>query len=160
LELYDNGQGGIFVGTYGAIYYRDNTMDEWVKFGCLPNTEVSDIEIQYFTNRIFAGTHGRGIFEADLEFAIANNEDFSAGGTQLVMYPNPATNNVSIKAKVGALEGSTLKVTDLLGKELQLPYHMVDGEIKVDCSSLSAGNYVLQVINAEGTQSDFKLTIR
>ena len=160
LELYDNGQGGIFVGTYGAIYYRDNTMDEWVKFGCLPNTEVSDIEIQYFTNRIFAGTHGRGIFEADLEFAIANNEDFSAGATQLVMYPNPATNNVSIKAKVGALEGSTLKVTDLLGKELQLPYQMVDGEIKVDCSSLSAGNYVLQVINAEGTQSDFKLTIR
>ena len=48
-------ESGLFVGTIGAVYYLPEGGTEWFKFGCLPVTEVSDIEIQYSSNKIFAG---------------------------------------------------------------------------------------------------------
>lgn len=162
LELYEDSDGGIFVGTYGAVYYRDKSMTEWVKFGCLPNTAVNDIEIQYFTNRIFAGTHGRGVFEADIEFAFASddeNEEINLP-QQLTLYPNPASDHVSIKAKVGSLEESSLNIIDILGKQIDAPYELADGELHIDCSRIQAGNYIVQLVDKKGNQSNFQLTIR
>ncbi|MHA7058303.1 VPS10 domain-containing protein [Aquimarina sp. M1] len=67
LETYDTQAGSIFVGTYNGVFFLENGTQEWKKYGCLPNTSVNDIEIQYLNeDKIFIGTHGRGIFEASL----------------------------------------------------------------------------------------------
>ncbi|MEW7277860.1 T9SS type A sorting domain-containing protein [Aquimarina sp. 2201CG1-2-11] len=67
LETYDTNPGAIFVGTYGGVYYLEENGTQWLKYGCIPNTAVNDIEIQYLNgDKIFIGTHGRGIFEAPL----------------------------------------------------------------------------------------------
>ncbi|MFD2565265.1 VPS10 domain-containing protein [Aquimarina rubra] len=67
LETYNTLAGSIFIGTYNGVFFLENGTQEWKKYGCLPNTSVNDIEIQYLNEgKIFIGTHGRGIFEASL----------------------------------------------------------------------------------------------
>jgi hypothetical protein len=161
LELYENEAGGVFIGTYGAVYYRDDSMTQWRKMGCLPNTAVNDIEIQYFTNRIFAGTHGRGVFEADITFDVAGTiENTNNAASQLILYPNPAGNQVSIKAKVGSLVHATLRLTDMIGRNFEAKYQLIDGELKVDCSSLNPGNYLIHINDSNGRISKMRFTIQ
>jgi photosystem II stability/assembly factor-like uncharacterized protein len=161
LELYENQSGGIFIGTYGAVYYRDDSMSQWRKMGCLPNTAVNDIEIQYFTDRIFVGTHGRGVFEADISFDVASTiESTTNTASQLILYPNPALNQVSIKAKKGSLDHASLRLTDMLGREYNANYQFVNGEIKINCASLSSGNYLIHVNDSNGRISKLRFTVQ
>lgn len=66
IELYHDSPGGIFAGTHLGVFYRDNSLPGWVELGTLPHTDVRDIEIQYATQKVRIGTHGRGIFEAGI----------------------------------------------------------------------------------------------
>ncbi len=62
-----NSQDGIYVGTDIGIYYRNASMSQWENFNQgLPNVIVYDLEINYSTDKIRAGTHGRGVWESDL----------------------------------------------------------------------------------------------
>jgi hypothetical protein len=46
-----------------GIYYIDAYQEEWSAYGeGLPNVIVQDIEINYRTEQIFIGTHGRGVW--------------------------------------------------------------------------------------------------
>lgn len=66
--IYQNGsQDGVYVGMDVGIYYRDNTLADWVLFNAgLPNVEVTELEIDYDENKIFAATYGRGLWSSDL----------------------------------------------------------------------------------------------
>ncbi len=66
IEMYKERPGGIFVGTNTGVFYRDNSLANWVEIGTLPHTMVEDIEINYSGNLLRVGTYGRGIFEASL----------------------------------------------------------------------------------------------
>ncbi|MGJ8685664.1 MAG: GEVED domain-containing protein [Nonlabens sp.] len=67
IKRYDAIPGAIFVGTDAGVFYRDNTLNDWVIYGDnLPFTAVTDIEFQLASEIIRIGTHGRGIFEANL----------------------------------------------------------------------------------------------
>ena len=58
---------GLYLATDIGVYYRNGSMENWEKYGTgLPNVSVYDLEIHYSTGKIRAGTHGRGIWEADI----------------------------------------------------------------------------------------------
>ena len=58
---------GIYVGTAIGVYYKDNSMPNWVLWGeGLPGTLVTDLKIDNQRSKIIAGTYGRGLWEADL----------------------------------------------------------------------------------------------
>jgi hypothetical protein len=65
---YANGSNGaLYLGMDVGVYYIDNTLSDWVQFNTgLPNAEVFDLEIQYATSTIKAGTYGRGLWESPL----------------------------------------------------------------------------------------------
>jgi hypothetical protein len=67
LELYTTRAGGIFIGSNMGVYYREDGLDDWYLYGKVPHTEVRDIEIQYSSNLIRIGTHGRGVLESPIE---------------------------------------------------------------------------------------------
>ena len=71
--VYQNGtDDGIYVGMDVGIYYKDNTLAEWVLFNAgLPNVEVSELEIDYDENKLFASTYGRGLWSSSLYEPIA-----------------------------------------------------------------------------------------
>jgi len=73
IEIYKNVSGGLFVGTDAGVYYRDNTLNDWEIYGSIPNTRVEDIEIQYESNLIRIGTHGRGVLEAPVIIGLCSD---------------------------------------------------------------------------------------
>jgi len=57
----------LLAATDAGVYYRDEQMNHWERFGTgLPLTIVADVKISYTRRKIIAGTFGRGLWEADL----------------------------------------------------------------------------------------------
>ena len=63
----NNSNDAIYVGTDVGVYYKDGSMTSWIPFMTgLPNVVVNDFEIFYPTNKLRAGTYGRGVWQSDL----------------------------------------------------------------------------------------------
>lgn len=58
----------LFAATDVGVYYRDNTMNNWIciNYSVLPNAIVTDIKIDECDNKLYAGTFGRGLWSLDL----------------------------------------------------------------------------------------------
>lgn len=57
----------LYVGMDIGVYYKDDSMTDWILFNQgLPNTIISELEIQYSTSKLRAATYGRGLWESDL----------------------------------------------------------------------------------------------
>lgn len=58
----------LYVGMDVGVYYIDNNLSEWESFmDELPNVIVSELEIQFASQLIRAGTYGRGLWETSIE---------------------------------------------------------------------------------------------
>lgn len=56
----------LFIATDFGVYYKDNTMNEWQKYGNIPNVRVVELTINPCNNKLLAATFGRGLWEVDL----------------------------------------------------------------------------------------------
>jgi len=108
---------GVYIGTDVGVFYRDNTMSDWVPFfNQLPNVIVNEMEINYTSNKIIAGTFGRGIWQTSLygncnsQFILTNANNSSTSSTQYYAATNYITstrtvytsyNNTSVTYKAG-----------------------------------------------------------
>ena len=65
--------GGIYVGTDGGVFYRNNTMTDWVNFSTnLPySSEPNRLKPFYKTGKIRNGAWGNGVWDSDLYEASA-----------------------------------------------------------------------------------------
>jgi hypothetical protein len=162
LETYTEDEGGVFVGTYGAVYYKNSEMTEWKKYGCLPNTSVNDIEIQYSYNKVFIGTHGRGMFEAPISFDFAGIENETVTNQpKISVFPNPSNAQVTIVSSELDLSNCTVKITDATGREIVLNDQAIQNDqagIKINIEKLIQGNYFISLINSQGESHVVKLT--
>ena len=60
-------QHDVYIGTDVGVFLLDEPTQTWMYYGAgLPNTMVSDLEIQYNTRKLRIGTFGRGVWENDL----------------------------------------------------------------------------------------------
>jgi hypothetical protein len=67
IEFHDNGFDGLYVGTDIGVFYRDDNLGDWIYYSNnLPVTIVTDLYINTTSNKISAGTYGRGLWQADL----------------------------------------------------------------------------------------------
>jgi len=76
LELHNN---IIWIGTDRGVFYLNDANNQWVD--CtrnLPNVEVKDLKIE--NNRVYAGTYGRGIWEASAP-GCYSGEEVTLSGT-------------------------------------------------------------------------------
>jgi len=63
----NNTSDGVYVGTDVGVYYRNSGLGSWTSFSTnLPNVIVSELEIQYSSQKLRAATYGRGMWESDL----------------------------------------------------------------------------------------------
>jgi hypothetical protein len=160
IELYHDIPGAIFAGTYGAVFYKDEMSDEWRKYGCIPNTSVNDIEIQYHTDKIFIGTHGRGVFEAPITIYAAGQDELTID-THFDVYPNPATDQITISGEGMNLDATNYQLMDVTGRLVPINTKKdQSGNVTIDCSHLRKGNYILQVTFENGEQESKKLVLQ
>ncbi len=66
--VYENeSSNGLYIGTDVGVFYRDDNLGDWVPFyHNLPNVEVTELEINYSSSKLYASTYGRGIWKTDL----------------------------------------------------------------------------------------------
>lgn len=59
--------GKVYIGTDVGVFYRDDNIGDWVPFfKNLPNVIVNEMEINTTSNKLVAGTFGRGIWQTKL----------------------------------------------------------------------------------------------
>lgn len=57
---------GIYIGTDMGVFYKDDDLSGWQPFwNGLPNVSVMELEPNYISNKLRAGTYGRGAWESD-----------------------------------------------------------------------------------------------
>ena len=108
---------GLYLGTDAGIYYRNASMSDWQTFNTnLPNTRVTDMQIEYASLSLRAATFGRGLWESLLAGAVYS--------TPIISGPlNPAVgqaNNYSFTAVSKAISYQWLQW-------MELPFNLVDG---------------------------------
>lgn len=67
VEYQTGSDEGIYVGTDIGVFYKNNQIPVFQPFSNgLPRVIVNELEINYTTQKIRAGTYGRGLWESDL----------------------------------------------------------------------------------------------
>jgi len=62
-----NTNDALYAGTDAGVFYRNAFMSQWISFNTgLPNVIVNELEIQYMSRKLRAGTYGRGLWESHL----------------------------------------------------------------------------------------------
>lgn len=85
-----------------------------------------------------------GRFSYSKIVAVRLNNNFS----NAVVYPNPATGNLSVKLTEALSQNSTLTITDVSGRKLQ-QQAVTEGtlQVSIDVSRLPAGRYFIRINN-------------
>ncbi len=141
--------GAIYVGTGLGIFYKDNTMTQFVEFqrGMPRGMPVVDLHIHTGVGKIYAGTYGRGVWAANLY-----DQPYDGGAVSLKrdrslllnVYPNPARDFVRIEWDDKNNEGQTLSIMDLHGRTI-FTQQDFKGRIAFDMSLHAAGIYTVQL---------------
>lgn len=94
IAYHDNGQDGLYIGTDIGVFYRDNTIGDWVYFSnFLPATIVNDLFIHTENSTIAAGTFGRGLWLSSLYSTCPASYNLVGGPVGGTIYYS-ASNNI------------------------------------------------------------------
>jgi hypothetical protein len=104
--------------------------------------------------KIYIGTHGRGIYEADQLVGISNNNTVSTenkiGKNNLVIYPNPAANQVNIEFNSANNSLVSVQLFNLNGQIVReiRPTNLQKGEntFNLNVEKLNRGTYIIRTI--------------
>ena len=157
----DNTKDGLYLGMDYGIYYTDNTLGySWTEFkNNLPNVKISELEINYVDNKLYAATYGRGIWRSPRfnTSTLALNEAELALN-EITLYPNPTSGD--FKLTWNKNESVGVRIFNTQGK---LMYYSKDvnlaNEFKVDVSQYTPGLYFVR-INSKNSVMTKKLLVK
>ncbi len=140
---------GLYVALDQGVYYKDNTMQQWVRYGtALPNAPVLDLRMDYSGGKVKAATQGRGVWEAELAVpvgqvsALATNRREVCAGAQLgvsfQVSKGTSTNNYAVQLSDG--NGSFAAAQTLLTTTSISPL------VTIPASQLAGKNYLIRVL--------------
>ncbi len=152
-ETYDD---AVYVGTGVGVFYRDSRTGRFISYQNPQMPKgiiVTDLKIHAATRRIYAGTHGHGLWRGNLY----DNPQFVYGANQgvdinafLSVYPNPSTGLVKVVWDNDKIPVESLKITDFMGRELYSDSQFKDKSV-VDMSVFPRGIYMIQLKTKEET---------
>ncbi len=148
-------QGGanddLYIGTDVGVYYKDNTMTEWVPFSNgLPNVIVTELEIHYDEGTISAATFGRGVWESPLN-TLSSLSTNNIENLDYTIFPNPAGNKITIGTNARVIN---VGVFTLTGEKI------IETDSKtINVSGLAKGCYIVTLQN-NGVVTRKKLIIK
>jgi len=134
----------IFAGSYGGkVFLSSNCGATWADVSTgIVSSNVRSLTIAATT--IFAGTWDNGVWKRQMsEFATAGIDEINING-HFTIYPNPATNNLTIES----LQQATIEITNIQGQTILLQ-PIQQGKTDIDISGLAKGIYVLR-LNSNG----------
>jgi hypothetical protein len=151
-------QHDMYIGTDVGVFVLDETAQQWIYYGAgLPNTMVSDLEIQYSSRKLRIGTFGRGVWENDLYSEVFSNvQAIDRGGSQTyAVVGNPVGDQLLINVHNQSNMHGLFVVYDAKGmrlKELRRTLHEGHYQITMEVADLATGAYVLRY-ESQGSES-------
>ena len=149
IALFPQGNGSdVYIGTDFGVYARKVGMDNWgYASKGLPPVIVSDIEINRSERKIYAATYGRSLWTADITGITAGVQSHKS--TAFSVSPNPTEGIVTIRGDRALLNGASVQVFDIMGREVTEPVEYIHNEytIRLDLSQLKRGTYLVRLSN-------------
>jgi hypothetical protein len=169
----------VLIGTENGIYATDDiTASNPVWFSAknnqLPNVQIFDIKQQklprwetYNSGIIYVATNGRGAWvnKNFLNETVIGVSEFEvkAKNTGLMLYPNPANNNVTLNFFATENESVMVNVMDLNGRIVKSePSNKLNAgyvDYTIDISNLNTGVYIVNVSGTVGIKRVAKLVV-
>lgn len=152
--IYEDGSNdAMFIGTDIGVYYRNANMSDWIFWSVgMPNTVVTDFDIQYSDGIIRASTYGRGILERDLCDDNIDTDNDGVTDCQDLCPEDPdklepgdcgcGIPDTPICAVVGIEEAPETAFS--------IYPNPTNGELTVDIAAANGQNYQLEVLNVQG----------
>jgi ligand-binding sensor domain-containing protein len=142
-------QHDFYIGTDVGVFILDEENQTWMYYGAgLPNTMVSDLEIQYSSRKLRIGTFGRGVWENDLY----STPDFSSVSEKAEMNAtlqvaiNPVNDVLLLNVHNTLNAHGDFVVYDLLGRPLHRvsrTLHAGHYQFGMQVANLPAGSYLV-----------------
>lgn len=138
----------LYLATNKAVYYTNDTLKEWQLYSNnIPNTTITDIEVNNIENHIVISTYGRGIWRSATKPEALVLEIAEKNKPNIVLYPNPVQSTTQLNTTIN--EPSVLKVFGMDGRVLMSQeFDKIDPQTSFDFSSLATGTYVLTLTSA------------
>ncbi len=150
--LYDSTTNYLLVGTDIGVFYSDADLIDWKPYGTgIPAVYVLDLKIRQSTHKLYAGTHGRGVYSVDLQ-TLVGTKDPATSLVNARVYPNPTHNVLLFKTETAQAFQGKIELFDAMGRRVlskKITAQSLD-EVVLDVAALSQGIYFLQALNAEG----------
>ena len=141
-----NAVDDLYLGTEVGVFHKDSTSANWTSYNNnLPNVKVSGLDINYTAGLIRAATFGRGIWETTL-YTLVNVKENELNNL-LSVFPNPATNNFTVRLSLETEKNIRLTLFDVIGnavKTINLGSQK-DVDYLFDISKLVEGTYFIKV---------------
>ena len=98
IKYWNGSNDGLFIGTDVGVFYRDNSMSEWVEYnnGFHP-TIIQDLEINNLDHKIRAATFSRGLWESPLPQCTYNSIDYLVEGPDTISTYTKMNRNIVVK---------------------------------------------------------------
>jgi len=150
--LYDSITNYLIVGTDIGVFYTDADQIDWKPYGMgMPAVYVLDLKIRQATRKLYAGTHGRGVYSVNLETVVGTDDP----GSEMLnarVFPNPTRNVLMFKSESSEVFDGKIELFDAVGhcvlskKIARQPLN----ELVLDVAALPMGLYMLQAVNGLG----------
>lgn len=98
IKYWNGSNDGLFIGTDVGVFYRDNSMSEWVEYnnGFHP-TIIQDLEINNLDHKIRAATFSRGLWESPMPQCTYNSTDYLVEGPDNISTYTKMNRNIVVK---------------------------------------------------------------
>jgi photosystem II stability/assembly factor-like uncharacterized protein len=152
----------VLIGTELGVWKTSNfsaTTPTWVQSNNgMSNVKVLDLDLRD-DNKVFACTHGRGIFSGDFTAATASVDTVLSNEKSFTVYPTVSNGNFTIYAK-SDLGTSNVIIFDINGKQVYKSLLDFNDNEKQEVSlNLNAGVYIVNVIDNNNKKSSNKIVI-
>ncbi len=152
----NTGKNGIYVGGFGFVAYtNDDLKGQWIGFfEGLPNVRVYELEINYLSETIFAGTYGRGLWESRLYHAPSSSAIEPTAPLSARLYPNPAQDRLWLEVRSEQVQWVHLEILApdgrLVGSLYRGPWPSVLRAQEIALPLLPAGIYLYRLTTDMG----------
>ncbi|MEI6409872.1 MAG: T9SS type A sorting domain-containing protein, partial [Bacteroidota bacterium] len=160
--IYDAPTNYLLIGTDIGVYYSDADQINWAPFGeGIPNVYVFDLKIRQASRRLYAGTHGRGIYSIPME-SVTGTKNPVENTLQIQISPNPASNTIGFTGAGDHVFSGKVVLTDLSGR-LMFQQNIQDQEmsrIVLKINQLPSGVYALRLVSGQDHFAPLKVVVQ
>ncbi len=159
----DTSNAILYVGTDVGVFYKDSTLTQWDQFNVnLPSVHVTDLGINYVTNKIWAATYGRGMWSSPKQEYNNGISTIPYAPDAFLLFPNPNKGAFRLAAKSKAINGNVAwRLIDNMGRVARNGTGTIDGSgaMEVRATNVASGTYTFELLGDKQVLGRQQVTI-